>query len=262
MRTHRVAAALAVAALAALAPSGRTEEQKWGTIKGQVVLNGDIPKPKEVAIDADKAFCTKNGPVLSEDLVVDPKTKGVRWAMVWLLDAKGGTKIPVNPKLPRPAEKVVLDQPCCSFEPHVLGMRTGQILVAKNSAEVTHNVNIIGGDDNPSLNKAIPAGKSLEVEGWKASTRVVPIQCTIHKWMRCSVWVFDHPYFAVTNEKGEFEIKDAPAGKYRIVIWQESIGWVVMEPPDYGKKGIPIEIKPDAVTDLGKIKLTPEKEKK
>jgi len=39
------------------------------------------------------------------------------------------------------------------------------------------------------------------------------------------VRVFDHPYFAVTNEQGRYEIKDAPVGKYRIFIWHSAGGF-------------------------------------
>ncbi len=258
MKIYRMAAALTVAALISLLPSGKVGAQGWGTITGKVVLDGPVPPRKKVTVDTDKAFCEKNGEVLSDELVVDPTNHGVRWVMVWLIEEKGGPKILINPALAKAAPKVLLDQPCCMFEPHVFGMRTGQILEAKNSAKVTHNVNIIGGDENPNKNIAIPPGKALEVEDWKASPRPVPIQCTIHKWMNCWVRVFDHPYFAVTNEKGEFEIKDAPVGNYRLVVWQESIGWVVHEGVKSGKLGIPIVIKA-AGTDVGAIKLTPEK---
>ena len=37
--------------------------------------------------------------------------------------------------------------------------------------------------------------------------------------------IFDHPYYAVTDEDGKFEIKDAPAGNYRIVYWHENVGF-------------------------------------
>ena len=257
MRLHRVIAVLAVGVLAGLPAWVQAEGAKWGTVKGRVVLAGPVVPPKVVNVDTDKAFCTSKGAVLSEDLVVDPKTKGVRWVMVWLADDKGGGKLPIHPTMKKFPDTVVLDQPCCSFEPHALCMRAGQKLIAKNSATVVHNVNILGSDGNPEKNVAIPPGKSLEVEGWVASPRAIPVQCTIHKWMHAWVRVFDHPYFAVTNEKGEFEIKNAPAGKFRIVIWQENVGWVVMEPGQSGKKGVPVEIKPDAVTTLPDIQLKP-----
>jgi hypothetical protein len=31
------------------------------------------------------------------------------------------------------------------------------------------------------------------------------------------VRIFEHPYYAVTDENGNFEIKNAPVGKFRIV---------------------------------------------
>ena len=257
MKTFRIVAALSVAVLAVVTTSGSGQAPGWGTLKGTVVFDGKVPERKMIDPKNDRVFCLSKGPVLSDELVVDPKTKGVRWVMVWLVDEKGGNKIPINPKLAKPADKVLIDQPCCMFEPHVLGMRAGQILVSKNSAAVTHNVNIIGGADNPNKNVAIPPGKSLEVEGWKASSSMVPVQCTIHQWMNCWVRVFDHPYFAVTNDKGEFEIKDAPAGKFRIVVWQESVGWVVNEAGKSGKIGVTVEIVAGKTTDIGSIKMKP-----
>jgi hypothetical protein len=42
--------------------------------------------------------------------------------------------------------------------------------------------------------------------------------------MTAKVAVFDHPFYAVTNAKGEFEIKDVPAGSELILCtWHESM---------------------------------------
>ncbi len=57
--------------------------------------------------------------------------------------------------------------------------------------------------------------------------------------------VLDHPYFAVTDENGLFEIKNVPAGTLKLVSWQESVGWL-----DGGRSGIDVEVKPDAVTHV------------
>ena len=59
-------------------------------------------------------------------------------------------------------------------------------------------------------------------EPLKAETPPIPFKCDIHPWMKGYVRVFDHPYFAVTDEDGKFEIKNAPAGKWRIVYWHEN----------------------------------------
>jgi len=59
------------------------------------------------------------------------------------------------------------------------------------------------------------------------------------------VRVFNHPYFAVTNEKGEFEIKNAPAGNFNLVVWQEEAGWVTGD-----RKGTPVSIKADGSSNV------------
>jgi hypothetical protein len=68
-------------------------------------------------------------------------------------------------------------------------------------------------------------------------------------WVR----VFDHPYFAVTDADGNFVIKNAPAGKYQLVIWQEDMGF---KDGEKGKDGSPITIQAGS-TDLGKIEIKP-----
>jgi hypothetical protein len=40
--------------------------------------------------------------------------------------------------------------------------------------------------------------------------------------MKAKLAVFDHPFFAVTNEKGEFTIKGVPDGDYELSLWHES----------------------------------------
>ncbi len=242
--------------------AGPVFAQSWGTIKGQVVWAGDPAKKKRepLKVDKDQGVCLKHGPLLDETFVIDEKTNGVKWVMVWLADAKEpknvNAAIPIHPKLKALKDKTVaIDQPACAYEPHVFGMRVGQTLVCKNSATIPHNVNILGGADNPNINPLIPPGAKVEVDGWKPTGfGSVLIKCSIHGWMQCYTRVFNHPYFAVTNDKGEFEIKDAPAGEFRVVIWHPE-SWVLP-----GRNtGMPVTIKANGVTDLGKIKFNPAK---
>ena len=50
------------------------------------------------------------------------------------------------------------------------------------------------------------------------------MKCDIHSWMKSYQLILDHPYAAVTDENGAFEIPNLPAGKHEFVIWQESGG--------------------------------------
>ena len=46
----------------------------------------------------------------------------------------------------------------------------------------------------------------------------------MHAWMLGFVHVFDHPFFAVTNEQGVFSIPDVPPGSYVLKAWHEDGG--------------------------------------
>jgi hypothetical protein len=51
-------------------------------------------------------------------------------------------------------------------------------------------------------------------------------QSNVHPWLRGFVWAFEHPYFAVTDATGSFEIPNAPAGTWRLVVWHEAVGYL------------------------------------
>jgi len=246
--------------LVALAPAVRAEG--WGTIKGRVVWDGaEVPKREELKAAEKEKECLKRGPLLSETYVVNPKNKGVRWVMVWLVDSSNPKKkLPIAPSQKSASLKPIeFDQPCCMFEPHVFGVREGQKVVAKNSAKIPHNVNVQAITPNPSLNQLMPPGTDLTLPPLKASPTPIQVSCNIHPWMKAYVRVFNHPYFAVTDEDGNFEIKDAPAGDFNLVVWQENNGWVVpVDSP--AKTGMTIAIKADEVTTLKDIPLKPSKD--
>jgi hypothetical protein len=232
-------------------PCLAADEDKWSTVKGKVVFDDSKnPIPKRVAPDTKGAALppcvAMDKEFLTEDWVVDPKTKGVRDAVVWLApeptaeewkrlrlpntDRNRLREFPsfkpadIHPDLrAAPKEPAVIDQPCCRFIPHQSAMRVGQTLVIKNSAAFAHNANYTttnNGADNP----LIPEGKQIAIPIQKPERNEIKVLCNIHSWMSASVRVFNHPYFAVTNEKGEYEIKNAPVGQYRIFVWHSTGG--------------------------------------
>jgi hypothetical protein len=247
----------------ALAAQRATAENAWGTIKGQVIWGGDdIPKQmpiQKVNENKDGPDCLKanKGPILDEVYVVNPKNKGLRWVFVWLAPAKPGQKLPIHPRLAgAPLMPAVIDQPCCRYEPHAFGIREGQEIIAKNSASMPHNVNWTGHPAvNPGNNIQVPPGAEFRIKGLVADRIAVQFQCNIHGWMKAWVRVFDHPYFAVTDENGNFEIKDAPAGDFRLLVWHETGFLGGAE----GRTGRPIHIDADKVTDVGQLKFEKKK---
>jgi hypothetical protein len=269
MRYVSATAALAVLiGLAALLAGDRTaqaaDKDKWGTIKGRIIFDGKPPARTEVVGlkgHQDERHCRSKGKLLTEEWVVDPKTKGVQWTLVWLApDPDSGQKdLPIHPDLKKvPKKPAVMDQPCCQFIPHFLAMREGQTWVIKNSAPVKHNVRYQG---HPLFNKGenvtIAPGEKHEVSGAKAlKAQKLPlsVNCDLHKWMNARVAVFKHPYFAVTKADGSFEIKNAPVGTYRLFVWHEAIGY---RGGEKGAEGEKITIKP-GVNKLKDLTIKPE----
>ena len=47
-----------------------------------------------------------------------------------------------------------------------------------------------------------------------------------HNWMNAAILVVPHPYYAVTDETGKFELTNVPPGDYEIVAWHE--GWKLL----------------------------------
>lgn len=233
-------------------PTAAQAPTDWATIKGQIVYDGTPPARKPLNVNKDQAHCLAKGPLLSEDWVVNKTNKGVQWVFVWLQPMDSKAKMPINPALAQIKNKdVSIDQPTCQFVPHALGMRQGQDLVAKNSSPVAHNVNWTGGLNNPGGNVIVPSKSSHTITGLKADRFPISISCNIHPWMKAYARVYDHPYFAVTDADGKFTIKDAPVGQYRLVVWQESIGYLGGAA---GRNGQPITIQKGG-TNLEPIKI-------
>jgi len=234
----------------------------WGKIKGQVVWDEKvIPENEKAKVDKDQAVCLKNGDIYTNKFVIDPKSKGVRWVLVWLADPKAGVnnkefEPAIHPSLKKPkTDTVVIDQPCCVFEPRVMGMRVGQSLVVKNPAPIQHNFAINSFGNGPTTNPLIPpGGQTPPIKGFVGTKLPTQYSCSIHGWMKGYIGVFNHPYFAVTDKDGTFEIKNAPAGTFRLAVWHET-GWVIQNPKNFKDIGKVVEVKAGGTTNVGKIPM-------
>jgi hypothetical protein len=197
--------------------------QEWASVKGKIVWKGEVPKPMPLNVGAspDAAYCLAKGPVLDETYVVNPENKGLRWTFVWLAPMNKGDKIKIKPelaKIPAGAKNPEIDQPICSFIPHAIAVREGQKLIVLNSAKVAHNFKWTGNPTNSNGNVLLPPGGKHEIDNLKADRLPWTLECNIHPWMKGMMMVYDHPYFAVTDSDGNFEIKDAPTGPYRLMV--------------------------------------------
>jgi hypothetical protein len=53
---------------------------------------------------------------------------------------------------------------------------------------------------------------------------IVKVSCDAHPWMTGWIVVTDHPYVAVTDERGAFRLAGVPPGSYTLSLWHETLG--------------------------------------
>jgi len=172
-----------------------------GSVRGVLRFTGAVP-PAQVIMTTD------GGVIHHHDLVVDAKTKGLRYVAALLEDA------PAQPKVEK-AKAVLMDQQEMLFVPRVVAVRHGQPVRFDNSDLCNHSVQAVSTTEANQFNRFAVPGQPIE-HLFELQKRPVVIGCSLHSWMRAWVYVVPHPWFAVTDKEGRFEIKDIPAGKYTL----------------------------------------------
>jgi len=237
-----------------------TANAEWGTLKGKFVYDGDAPAPAKLEVNKDVAFCgAHKGKLVDESLVVGADG-GIQNIVIWLYP--GDVKPEVHPsyrlKIRRP---VTIDNEGCRFEPHVSLVHTGQPVTLKNSDKVVHNTKVDTFSNDP-INPTLPIGGELKISMELGERLPTAISCSIHPWMKSWAMILDHPYAAITDASGEFEIKNLPAGKWTFRVWQEKAGYVrevkVGGTATAWDKGlVEVDIPADGETDLGTVSVAP-----
>ncbi len=225
---------------------------EYGDLTGQIIFGGEAPTPEPLSITKDAEFCGKHM-LVNEQLVVDPKTKGISNVLIFVKSKIADKDI--HPDLLKDVEpKVVFDNKNCRFEPHVTGVWfSKQVVEFHNSDPVSHNSNIspIGQDGKNTL---LQQDASVEFKFKKKTNAPTKVNCNIHPWMEGYIASLENPYFAVTDAEGKFTIKGLPVGKHEFVVWQERVGWV--DTKDWPKGKFEFEVKADE-NNLGEIKIDP-----
>jgi len=183
-----------------------------GDITGSVSFAGPAPQRAKTPVTIDQYICGKEKD--AEDLVLGPKG-GVQNAVVWLENPPAGAKWPAD----RP--NVEMDQKGCVFVPRVVVVPVGGTVEFLNSDRLLHNLHSLS-KDNAQFNRTQPRGRNIPITFTRPE--FVPIVCDLHSWMKSWVVVAEHPYYAVTDASGAFRITGVPPGKYRLRMWQETLG--------------------------------------
>ncbi|MDA0837024.1 MAG: carboxypeptidase regulatory-like domain-containing protein [Planctomycetota bacterium] len=181
-----------------------------GTVKGRVVFDGKVPEREVLEVSAIQLSQCKmdaDAKHLDNSLIVS-KEGGIK-NFVITLSQKGGEV--------KPLDKAAHDQVKCRMALPVMVIPVGTTVEFKNSDSTIHNVSMTA-FKNASFNKAVMGNSAITHTFDKAETNVI-VRCSFHPWMKGSISVVDTNYYALTDENGNFEITDIPAGEYKFKAW-------------------------------------------
>lgn len=235
--------------------SATPEESGVGWVSGTVKFAGTAPELKalvEKGADVRDAMVCSAEPIPDQSLEVNSENSGVANVFVFLARApKGG-------KSEAPAEPAVIDQKGCQFFPHGLTVQVGQNLKAISSDPVPHNIHTFP-IRNSSVNSIVKPNdkEGITIDLGRPETQPFQVKCDIHPWMSAYVLALDHPYMAITDENGKFEIKDLPVGTHTLKIWHEKAGYLDKEYEVVVKKDQPTEINEEYPSDKFAAKEIP-----
>ena len=184
-----------------------------GAIVGRVIFQGaTIPKPTEIENGTDPEACGSRQSFA--DILVSPKDRGIQNVIVALSDSK-------LPSAPRPtASTLTVDNRKCQFAPHVAVLTAGSTVEATNSDPISHTTHLYYGA--LSRNLALSTGEKLSQ--FVNRPGLIIVKCDIHGWMKAYIRVDSHPFHAVSDAAGRFEIRGIPAGSYTLEAWHEVLG--------------------------------------
>lgn len=203
----RVASILALCAVSQSAWAG-------GTIAGSVLYRGEQVIPIKRPVTVDAAVCGAES--IDESLVLG-KRGALKNAVIFLQGRVEG-----SPVFPSPDGGFKIDQKECRFEPHVTIAASGSSIVILNTDHLNHSLKSLSRTNIP---QEVAQPKSVgQVRLSFSYPEIIELRCGIHDWKKAWIVVAEHPYYALTNENGRFQIQDVPAGDYTLALWHEYFG--------------------------------------
>jgi hypothetical protein len=186
------------------------------SVTGVVRFDGPAPKREPIPLTPETRKLYK-APPLKEETIVG-SDGGVVNVFVYVKEG-----LPADKTYPVPEKARVLNQEKSMFRPRVQGVLVGQDLLMRNSDPVIHNVRSLSEENRP-FNIGQPANTPDRKKVFKESEGPIEVRCDFHPWMKAFFFVMEHPFFAVTDEKGRFKITNLPDGAYTLAIWHETLG--------------------------------------
>lgn len=184
-----------------------------GNIEGTVEFAGaQVPSDPIFTLTSEKDFCGNSLPA-QQYLIRNRKIQNV---ILFLDGIKAGKAIP--------RETLTVTSRKCAFVPHVTAGFKGNKITLKTDDPVFHIFDVHASISGREVYHIALPEQGSAVTKDLSRTGLLDLTCYAHPWQHAYVYIFDHPYVAVTDEKGGFVIKDILPGTYTVKAWHEALG--------------------------------------
>ncbi len=169
-----------------------------GTVSGKITYRSDKAKPWRY----------------SRYFIRNPKTGELAETVV----ALRGSSLRGTQRTGKPVTALI-DQQLFQFTPQTVAIQVGDSIRFLNSDATTHNVR--ASSPIATFNENMSPDFDYTHKFDRAGGIATPIQigCVFHGGMQAWIFVFDHPWFAVTGEDGRYSFENVPPGKYRLDVY-------------------------------------------
>ncbi len=192
---------------------------RGATVLGEVKFTETPPKLAGVKVTKDQDYC---GEVLPNDSYLIDPNGGLKNAVVFIEAAPVTTSAD-------PQKLNVIENSGCRYVPRIHAMQKGERLRIRNNDPKLHiphsylQQKTVFMLSLPFKNTILEATHKIRDAG------ILKLVCDTHAWMLGYVHVFDHSFFAVTDDKGAFSIANVPPGTYTLKAWHEEAGTRIQE---------------------------------
>ncbi|HEY7317098.1 MAG TPA: carboxypeptidase regulatory-like domain-containing protein [Candidatus Binatia bacterium] len=185
-----------------------------GSIVGEVKFIDEAPKTAAIRVTKDQDYCGESLP--NDTYLIGPEG-GLKNVVVFIETPPDAAENALK-------KENILNNSGCRYSPRILAMQKGERLKVTNNDPKLHIPHSYH-EERTVFNLSLPfRGTTIDATARIRQAGVLKVVCDTHAWMLAYIHVFDHPYFAVTDDHGTFSIPNLPAGTYILKAWHEDAG--------------------------------------
>ncbi|MBS0204215.1 MAG: M48 family metalloprotease [Planctomycetes bacterium] len=220
--------------LAAIDAAAAMPDPKTGIVEGTIRVTGPVPPMPPISVQFGSRYKSRlenlESPTDLEAIKIPNQSLlisqegGLANAFVYLKTVPPG----LRPAVTADAAPFVVTSDLKQFTPHAAVIRTGRSVTLKNATDEADNFH--QGDGQSPVNMVVAAQSSTPLPAQtfqRAESLPVTFRSDIHPWKQPAfVLPLDHPFAAVTDANGRFQIAGLPPGDYSFVVWHERTGYL------------------------------------